>query len=81
VHCAGAAKPIRLSSLIYKNLKLKKKEEKKPEALFYIGSCHVPGPSTRGVTGRAHTTFGKHKLQKRKKLHNKLSVHEMHCMS
>jgi hypothetical protein len=31
--------------------------------------------------GRAHTTFGRRKLQKRKKLHNKLSMHEMHCMS
>ena len=29
MRCAGAAKPIRLSSLKYKNLKLKKKEEKK----------------------------------------------------
>ena len=31
--------------------------------------------------GRAYITFGRRKLQKRRKLHNRLSTHETHCMS
>jgi hypothetical protein len=37
VRSACGAKSVRLSSLIYKNLKLKKREEKKRSSVLYVG--------------------------------------------
>jgi hypothetical protein len=45
------------------------------------GSQNLCGGHALVGIGRAHTMFGRQKLQKRKKLHNKLSMYEMHCMS
>jgi hypothetical protein len=45
------------------------------------GSLSLCGGHALARIGRAHTIFGRQKLPKRRKRHNKLLIHEMHYMS
>jgi hypothetical protein len=45
------------------------------------GSQSLCGGHALAGIGRAYTTYGRRKLQKRRKLHNRLLMREMHCTS